>query len=226
MSMRIGITMRVTENASYPERRDSVSQEWGAYIAKVLPEAVLVPLLNRPDDVIRCMEELNIEGVILSGGNDWDEAAERDETEKRLVDHCMREEIAVLGVCRGMEVLNVLFGGQLEDDIYKASEEGHVNVNHTVKIQRCRFANWDEGEILTNSFHSQGIIVSGMSDEFKVFAQTALGVVEGFYHPNKPVVGIQWHPERDNPAEAFDKQLIRTLFYSGVFSGSERNEQR
>lgn len=223
MSIRIGITMRVTENTSYPEQRDALSKEWGDYIAGVLPEAILVPLLNRPDDVIRSVEELNIDGIILSGGNDWGVAVERDETEKRLVDYCIQRDTAVLGICRGMEVLNLLFGGRLEDDIYKASKEEHVNVNHTVKIQRGRFADWEEDEILTNSFHNQGIMVSGASDEFNVFAQTAMGVVEGFYHSSMPVVGVQWHPERSNPSSAFDRQLIRALFCGSVFNGSERN---
>lgn len=226
MSMRIGITMRIIQNYSYPEQRDALSKDWSDFFSRILPKATLIPLLNQPDHIIEVVEGLSIDAVVLSNGNDWGSAPDRDQTEQCLVEHCFKREIPLLGICRGFHVLNILFGGQLENDIRRQSGEKHVKVDHILSLQHEPFTEWAQGEqIITNSYHNQGITINMASQNFKVFALTSSGVVEGFFYPGKPVIGIQWHPERKNPAESFDRELIETLFCTNTFSNTKQGKQ-
>lgn len=216
--MIIGITMRVTENESYSEERDALSKDWYRYIAKILPRAVLVPLLNQPERVIKTVEALKIRGIILSSGGDWGTVPDRDKTEKNLIDYCFKRQIPILGVCRGMQVLNVVLGGRVEEDILLETKEKHIRVKHRVIVSQKPFKEWlNTDKVLINSFHKQGIVLRRVAKQFMVFMQTASGVVEGIYHRNKPIIGIQWHPERNNPGASFDRRLIKTLFNRGIF---------
>jgi len=61
-------------------------------------------------------------------------------------------------------------------------------------------------------------VVGEVAPQLEVFAMTKGGVIEGFCHRAKPIIGIQWHPERKNgKAASFDRQLISNLFNKGVF---------
>jgi gamma-glutamyl-gamma-aminobutyrate hydrolase PuuD len=111
--MRIGITQRVVEVPHYQERRDSLDQRWAHVIIQL--GGFPVPLSN---GVAGYLAALDLAGVILSGGNDIsclegtrDTAPERDEFEGKLVDTCLASGIALLGVCRGMQVAEPPFRG-------------------------------------------------------------------------------------------------------------------
>lgn len=196
--------MRVVNNDTYPEVRDALSADWSKYIKKVLPDAVLIPIINDPKNAVRTLRELRIEGVILSNGNDWGEAKQRDETEKKIVDYCVKNKLPLLGVCRGFQVLNVLFGGKLDKNISAKIGQNHAGIVHSVKIN---------GKIIkVNSYHNHGILLSSLAPAFKVLAETQNGLVEAFYHPRKPILGLQWHPERKNPSESLNKSLIKGIF--------------
>lgn len=220
MPLRIGITMRVVRNDGYPEERDALSSDWSVYINKVMPQAVLIPILNSPNSAVRVINDLKINGVILSGGNNWGDAPERDETERKIVGYCLKSGLPVLGVCRGMQVLNLLLGGKIERNIHKASEESHAGTVHDIYIKEAgAFKKLAKGAVCrVNSFHEQGVLVNRVASQLKVFAITKGQVVEGFYHRSKPVIGIQWHPERKNiKAAAFDCRIAQELFNKGAF---------
>jgi len=70
MHLRIGITTRIIENQTYSEFYESLSTDWGRYLQKVFPQALIVPLLNEPDKIIKTIEQLGINAIILSNGND------------------------------------------------------------------------------------------------------------------------------------------------------------
>lgn len=216
--MRIGITMRSVDNESYPEIRDAISRDWPGYIAEVLPEGVLIPLLNHPDRVACSLEDLRIDGLILSNGNDWGESPERDETETKLVSYCREREVPILGVCRGFQVLNILFGGTLTRDLEKTGMDNHIAVSHKLRIIGNPFMKWvSESGVEVNSYHKQGVLTSGLAGEMEAFAFAGNDVVEGFVHRNKAIIGIQWHPERANDAAALNRKLIKNLFKKGLF---------
>lgn len=213
--MRIGITMRNGDSAKYAEKRDALSKDWTTYLGLLFPDAIIIPLLNRPMNIIKTMKELRIDRVILSNGGDWGLDIMRDSTEKKLLAYCIKHRIPILGVCRGMQVLNVLFGGRLENDVQeKTGHEHRKGTIHAVEIiAKTPFSKFTKKKTMSvNSYHHQGVTASGIARPLKIFAQSSDRLVEGLYHPTKPIVGIQWHPERKNPSANFDKKVITNLF--------------
>lgn len=206
--------MRVIEMNEYPETRDGLSQDWTRYLHEVFPDAVIVPLLNSPDSMERTICTLGLDALILSNGNDWGSVPLRDQTEQRIIDLAFAKSIPLLGICRGMQVLNAVLGGELTRDIQGATHEAHVRVMHEIRLlEHTPFRALSASAYCqVNSFHRQGVCKDGIAPALKPFAITAAGVVEGLYHPFKPIVAMQWHPERNNPSTELDKKIITRLF--------------
>ena len=66
-------------------------------------------------------------------------------------------------------------------------------------------------EFKVNSFHNHGVLLDGLSSFLKTFDIAKDSVVEGFFHPELPILGIQWHPERQNNCELENKILIESM---------------
>ncbi|BCA86222.1 gamma-glutamyl-gamma-aminobutyrate hydrolase [Enterococcus saigonensis] len=127
----------------------------------------------------------------------------RDLFEIALVKEAVKVGKPIIGVCRGMQLLNVVFGGTLLQDLSFSKEPllKHVQVptpfelpTHPVEID----LNSHLGEFLpqsyqVNSFHHQAI--DQLAPEFVVTATAPDGVVEGIESINHPIIGVQWHPE-------------------------------
>lgn len=135
---------------------------------------------------------------------------DRDEFEIALVRAALARHIPILGVCRGLQVLNVALGGTLIADLPPGSVE-HLSVSppltdgaddHKVTFEPGSIAERLFGaSAVTNSWHHQavdrcgtGLVVTGRATD---------GVVEAVELPGAAVLGVQWHPEwmeRDDPA--------------------------
>lgn len=212
--MKIAISMRVVENTTYPERRDALSVDWHKKIHELLPGATLIPLLNSPHVLSQLIHEGLIEGAILSNGNSWGEAPERDQTEKLLVEYCLKKNLPIVGVCRGFQALNTIFGGRVEKNIKEHAGHNHAGEAHAIQLLAdTPFSDMSpERSFTVNSFHNQGVLRDGLAAEFKPFAAAENDVIEGFYHPHKPIIAIQWHPERPGSNTLFDAALFKRLF--------------
>lgn len=127
---------------------------------------------------------------------------QRDEYEIALVRAALGRGIPVLGVCRGMQVLNVALGGTLVPDlapgpvshlsVETAPTDG--DVDHLVSfVSGSVAADLFDGDTVTNSWHHQAVDRCGVG--VKVTGRTADGVVEAIEVPGHPVLGVQWHPE-------------------------------
>ena len=163
-----------------------------------------------------------VDGLILSGGSDLDPSRfgdtevhpetydiipERDEAELILARMALERDIPVLGICRGIQVLNVAMGGSLYQDVASqyptslahrqqeaqipADEPGHsVTVLAGSLLERV----YGAGPISVNSFHHQavrdtapGMVASGLADD---------GLIEAIELPSASfALGVQWHPE-------------------------------
>lgn len=220
IEMRLGITMRIVENRTYPEKRDAISSDWATFVTRILPSVSLVPLINKAEHVEVIMEDLRFDGVILSNGNDWGDAQDRDNTEKKIVEYCKINKIPVLGVCRGFQALNVLFGGSLEKNLAKSGKRDHVNHEHPIMIIENQFKGKVEKlDIIVNSYHNQGVTVDRLAVELNPFALSPDGVVEGLFHSKMALMGVQWHPERQNPSSDYNEYIIKRFFEEGKFWG-------
>lgn len=136
----------------------------------------------------------------------------RDDYEIELARCALARGLAVLGVCRGMQVLNVALGGTLVADLAPSSVR-HLSpataptdgdADHAVTFSPGSLAAELFGErVVTNSWHHQAVDVCGTS--LVVTGRAADGVPEAIELPGRPVLGVQWHPEwmrRDD--ESFD----------------------
>jgi len=178
---------------------------------------VLDRAIDRPEDVIR-----SAQGILLPGGGDvmpsiYGEAAHRtysaaepgrDDYELELARRAVEADVPLLGICRGIQVLNVARGGSLVQDI---KDEIGVTVNHTQRDSPVTIAHeiWiSEGSLLdrlmrerlesdacpVNSRHHQAPKVLGAG--LIVSATAPDGVIEAIEDSSRRFcLGVQWHPE-------------------------------
>jgi N5-(cytidine 5'-diphosphoramidyl)-L-glutamine hydrolase len=202
---RLGITQRVENIRSYNERRDCLDQRWVtlAFHLGYLP----VPLPNiAVEKVSFLLDNLKLHGILFSGGNSMaslnpnadDLAPERDIFEKALFDEAIKRNIPIIGVCRGMQLINVELGGQL------VPISGHVGVDHLIKHTGSRAI-----PERVNSYHNWTIPHDGLATTLTPIAFDLEGNVEAFESFDKKLLGVMWHPERVNPFNLLDVELIR-----------------
>lgn len=147
-----------------------------------------------------------IEGIVLTGSGDinLENKNLRDELEIKLIQFAYDNEIPLLGICRGSQMINTYFNGSL------AEIENHVRINHQL-ILSGQFQDIDE-DVEVNSYHNYGIFEDILSQDLEFFAKTQDGSIEGFKHKTKNILGIMWHPERMDFDNKFNKELIFRLF--------------
>ena len=203
--LKIGLTQRVEVLADRGERRDCLDQAWTRLL--IGRGYHPIPLPNCVEDVDELVAELGLDGVILTGGNDLADvpgatnpAPERDAFERKLLECCAGLEIPALGVCRGLQMIVVHYGGRV------CPVRGHVATRHG--ITGCEaFA--DRVEV--NSYHDFGICEDDLPADLRPMARAPDGSVEAVAHQDLPQWGIMWHPERA-PQDQQDLVLISRLF--------------
>lgn len=103
----------------------------------------------------------------------------------------------VLGICRGMQMINVYFGGDLIQDLATADThryDGQDQVHTADTVSGSFLSGLYANPCLVNSAHHQGCGLTGR--ELMVTQTAADGVTEALEHKALPVLGVQWHPER------------------------------
>ena len=156
------------------------------------------------------------DGLLLSGGVDVDPALfgqtilndtvcidrTRDELELALIEKYWKTGKPVLAICRGLQVLNVAFGGSLVQDIPAWCGASHSGgVEHSVAVTENSLLHRLTGctQLTVNSYHHQCIAADALAPAFVPTATwTGSGVtmVEALEQPGYPLLAVQWHPER------------------------------
>jgi putative glutamine amidotransferase len=189
-------------------RNYSLSVNRAGAMALILPPDDV--LAESPDEVLDMLD-----GLILAGGSDIDPASygarphpeigttwpERDRFELGLGTRALERDMPVLGVCRGMEMLNVIRGGTLNQHLDDLSLHRHtpgVFCDHSVRLEAGSLAARVVGAEATQvkSAHHQaidelgeGVVATGWADD---------GVIEAIDLPDRSfAVGVLWHPEED-----------------------------
>ncbi len=206
-----------------------------------LMKAGALPVLLCPhmDDAMlrQCLNGLD--GLLLAGGNDVapdryghdpiDELGEvnplRDDFEGRLVRMAAEMKMPVLGICRGIQSINVAMGGTLWQDVpsqYRTAE-GRKGIAHsqtradfypshrvTIEENTMLMKLIGQREIRVNSFHHQGVREAAPC--MNVVAHASDGLIEAIEHPGLPFfLGVQWHPER-----YFDRDATAMALFDGL----------
>jgi putative glutamine amidotransferase len=176
---------------------------------------ILLPVIS-DEQSIRKQIEL-VDGLLLSGGCDINPLCYNEEPCKELgfiLPEVDEHQLAIvriatelgkpmLGICRGIQILNVAFGGTLYQDVLQVPTtikhtqrtQRHVP-GHTVNIVQDTIMSsiFNKTAILTNSFHHQA--VKNVAPGFIVNARSEDGVIEGIERPGDVfTLGVQWHPE-------------------------------
>ncbi|MCK6418571.1 MAG: gamma-glutamyl-gamma-aminobutyrate hydrolase family protein [Alphaproteobacteria bacterium] len=199
-SMKIGITQRVVDNPSYPERRDALAHDWAKFIHAVDIYPVLLP--NYTPLAKKMIAENSINGFLLTGGDDLQDyggtTPERDDLEHYILEYSKKKNCSVLGICRGMQVMHVFEGGDL------VALQGHVKAEHHIKFMGVSRQ--------INSYHNHGI--NQLLPRFKAQAFAEDGTIEAFSHLDYKWLGVMWHPERLEPHHPQDIDFIKRFFLS------------
>jgi putative glutamine amidotransferase len=232
--LRVGLTTTIDVQAG-SHARPAVFL-YTSYI-HALEQFGLAPVLITPahsPEAIRALVDACC-GLVLSGGEDVDpmrygEAPSpalgaiepaRDAAEFQAVACALEHGMPIFGICRGLQVLNVHFGGTLYQDIATDREGEHLKHQQagawgershcaTVAPDSLLSSIVGEQRLFINSFHHQG--VKHLGTDLRVGARADDGLVEAIEHKSYPwLLGVQWHPER-NEAAASESDPDRRLF--------------
>ncbi|MDR2530296.1 MAG: gamma-glutamyl-gamma-aminobutyrate hydrolase family protein [Oscillospiraceae bacterium] len=172
-----------------------------------------------------CVEPSEFDALILPGGDDveplfygetirgsTDVNPEIDRKQFALLACFMAASKPVLGICRGLQLLNVWFGGTLIQDLPIDLRLVHSrDAAGCLRIHSTRIA---EGSVLTSLFgteldvtsaHHQGIARLGKG--LTAIQWSCDGVIEGIVHNSCPILGVQWHPERMSDLQTMGRLL-------------------
>jgi N5-(cytidine 5'-diphosphoramidyl)-L-glutamine hydrolase len=218
--MRIAITQRIVHNLDYEDDRDALSHDWVPFLESTMSGCVVVPVPNGLENCETWMESINPGAVVLSNGNDLGSEAMRDHCESQVFSWALGREIPVLGVCRGLQFINQYFGGSLDNCLAQSSGQEHVGCEHEVTVSHTAFSNILKSIPVVksvNSYHQQGVQAKELAPDLIAFAMAADGTVEGLLHSQKPVLAVQWHPERHGTDESLAGSLVQKFFTEGRF---------
>lgn len=223
---RIGVTGRRRKAGEIARFADSLGHldadlylaNYNQYVLEAGGLPVLIPLDGDPLDYLP-----HLDGLLLTGGTDLQPhhygdspdgsgtyEPERDEVELRLLVGALEALLPTLGVCRGLQLLNVATGGTLHQDVpahsrYDVDPAGTVHEVTFSEHSRLRLLYGEGTEV--NSLHHQtvdrlgeGLVVTGRAHD---------GTIEGMEMRGRDVIAVQWHPEMRPQREPVFDWLVK-----------------
>lgn len=239
----IGITANLLENEDLPFRgteRVTVNNGYINSIIKAGGIPLLLPVLEDRVAIERLFEYCD--GLLLTGGQDvrpscyneephpllGEVSEKRDQFEMQLIQMAHLAKKPILGICRGLQLINTAFKGTLYQDLSLAKAFGHSQeevsslATHSIKLTPGGLLRqiFDQDALMANSFHHQAI--KQLSPHFEVNALSDDGVIEGIqYKGAEWILGVQWHPEvmveaQPEMVKLFSAFVAKALFYRGT----------
>ena len=216
--MKIGLTFSESNYANYPR--------WIKETDSTIEIIELSYEVNNLQDVALC------DAIIFTGGIDMDPIEKvaysnapkefnlaRDRFEMAVLSKALDEKKPILGICRGLQLINVYWGGSLHLDngedknkIHRRESEDKI---HHIQVEKdslfYSIVQQEFGNV--NSAHHQSIDVLGLG--LKAVAHSEDGVIEVIESANPDeqfLLAVQWHPERMEDLESpFSKNILRAL---------------
>jgi putative glutamine amidotransferase len=200
--LKFGITTRITHALGYEETRDSIAHDWARFFKTEFQNDLWVSIPNIGKDAVQYFKSLSLNVLVLSGGDSLGETIRRDETEYALLDFALANSIPVIAVCRGMQIVNSYFGGNILDGDQKFVST-HRATRHDVVFE--------DGTILSlNSYHNNLIHEQSLSPHLSVLARCKEDYsIEAF--TGRGLIGIMWHPEREMDDKKQSTKLLKTF---------------
>ncbi len=225
----------ITPDYSYDKRRFILSEDY----TNAIMQAGGIPVMLTPTEIFPDFAD----GILFSGGGDVDpllfneepirESGEisplRDNFELWLCKEAFLRQIPLLGICRGMQILNIAANGSIYQDIAVQTDttlKHNQNAprfygTHTVTPTPDSILGklWQEEKTTVNSFHHQAINTLGKG--FFVAAYSSDGLIEAIEQKAMPfVLGVQWHPE------AMQQEKQKAVFTYFIKTATEYKDRR
>lgn len=187
----------------------------GLQAAGAIP--VMLPL-HAEEDAAQLTE--HVDGLLFTGGQDVNPAVygeqkldcckeilpERDSMEAAVLREAMAQKRPILGICRGLQLINACLGGDLWQDLTTQRpgsrnhrmERPYDRAEHRVALSGPLAELYAADSLGVNSCHHQGVKV--LAPGLRPMAVAEDGLIEAFYHPEQVFLwAVQWHPEFFDP---------------------------
>lgn len=220
----IGITCNFDNSGrvGFVDGMGEVGQTWSYlysdyidFVKKAGGIPLIIPIFEDVPAALELLDELD--GVLISGGNDispllYQErisyagklSFERDEQDFAIIQHAVEKKIPIFGICRGLQALNVYFGGTLHQDLAQKGFLPHSMDNIASRNQPTHTVQLSENSLLrktlkkeqlwVNSYHHSAIHQTAAA--FEISAVSEDGIVEGIELVGDSfIAAVQWHPE-------------------------------
>lgn len=197
---------------------------------------VMLPLTHDEGEIEELLDHMH--GILLTGGHDVSPALynekplkecaqtieERDRMEMILLKKTLERDMPVLGICRGIQFLNVFTGGTLYQDLptqrptkteHHQSPPYDIPVHEvTIKDDSKLFKLLGKSSIRVNSYHHQAI--KDIGEDLKIMAISEDGLIEAVEMPDKRFVwAVQWHPEfaykKDDVQRKIFEEFVKSM---------------
>jgi len=216
----IGIT------TDFKDKHNSIEEAYSKAVAGYGGIPVLIPTVeNQTDYLITIIDR--IDGLLIPGSRDMDPKhynegphpklnpmnKERTAAEYIVLESALEKKIPVLGICGGMQFVNVFFGGSLYQDIQDLVENPLIHEKgtvHPVKISEGSklLSIVGKSEFSVNSYHHQAVNKIGKG--LTVNANSPDNIVEGLESEEHSILAVQWHPELE------DSDVSKKIFESFI----------
>ena len=140
---------------------------------------------------------------------------DRDEMEKHIIQYALREQLPILGICRGSQLLNIVLGGSL----YQQIQDFYGETPFVRSLLPRKRVELEQNSRLSGIFHSHTTVINALHNQaiketgtnVRITARDLAGVVQAIeYEESDFVIGVQWHPEY-LPQMPQHQALFRTL---------------
>ena len=193
---------------------------------------VIFPLTEDREELEQLCSLCN--GFLITGGQDVDPAiygetpipqmgeicTVLDQMERQVLEYVIKEDKAVLGICRGIQYLNAMLGGSLYQDLnvqHPSKTEHHMEPPYDRVIHQVQIIDGTPlhqllqvTELGVNSYHHQA--VKTLAPSLTVMAESEDGLVEAVYMPEKTYVwAVQWHPELSYQTDKYSRKIFESF---------------
>ena len=198
MIKKILISQRLDQVSIFNEKRDNLDVRYLKIFEKLNMIPILIP--NNATLAKKIIKNVKVSGIILSSGGDALKKDIRYDTEILLLNYAKKNNIPLLGICRGAQAINIYFGGRIK------AIPNHVRKKHTLKSDLTK------KNIKTNCYHDYGIKSDYLGKNLDVLGTSSDDSIELFKHKSKKFLGMMWHPERFKKLREFELKIFKEFF--------------
>jgi putative glutamine amidotransferase len=205
---KIAITQRLISTQNYFEIREALDIKWGLLFKELKFLPIILPI---EFNYKKIFENIKIEGIILTGGNDLNVISKntlslkRDNFEKAIIKYGIKKNIPIYGMCRGMELITEFFGGSLKKVKGQVGVRQKLNINNNSKY----FSELIKIKSV-NSFHNYA--VDNLPKDLIISASNKSGIVKAIEHKKYKILSQMWHTERERNFDKYQVNLIKKFF--------------